>query len=305
MKHTLVFAIVCLASATLSMPQVLLAQRGRGGGAGAGNSGRGSGAPSMSLPPSPGRAPSVPHAEGRGHGSPDMTQGVGRQSSAVARIENNPGLSSRIQPLLPPGSNLQSSAAGFKNEGEFVSALHASKNLNIPFDQLKAKMTGDDRQSLGKAIQSLRPEMDKRAVKDSVKRAESLSKSDIREAKDNGSGHSGRRTAIGSEIEGNAKLRERLTPMLPDGMTFSDASRGFRNTGQFVSTLHVAKNLGIQFGDLRARMIAGGESLGEAIHTLRPEMSAAQVDAGVESATRASETDLRAGAADSASARPE
>jgi hypothetical protein len=39
--------------------------------------------------------------------------------------------------------------SGFKNHGQFIAALHVSKNLNIPFDQLKAKMTSSLPMSLG------------------------------------------------------------------------------------------------------------------------------------------------------------
>src|SRR5439155_26462097 len=41
-----------------------------------------------------------------------------------------------------PILTLQAASAGFKNQGQFIAALHVSHNLNIPFDQLKAKLTG-------------------------------------------------------------------------------------------------------------------------------------------------------------------
>jgi len=44
---------------------------------------------------------------------------------------------------------------GFKNHGQYVAAQHVSENLGIPFEQLKAKMTGPHAESLGKAIQEL------------------------------------------------------------------------------------------------------------------------------------------------------
>jgi hypothetical protein len=47
---------------------------------------------------------------------------------------------------------LARAAIEFRNEGQFIAALHISPNLNIPFDQLKAKMTGDPSMSPGKAI---------------------------------------------------------------------------------------------------------------------------------------------------------
>ena len=45
---------------------------------------------------------------------------------------------------------------GFKNHGQYLAAQHVSENLGIPLDQLKAKMTGDHAESLGKAIQDLK-----------------------------------------------------------------------------------------------------------------------------------------------------
>jgi hypothetical protein len=73
------------------------------------------------------------------------------------RIERNEKLHTRVKPLLPPGMNLSQASAGFKNEGQFVAALHASKNLGIPFSDLQAKMTGSNPMSLGQAIKTLKP----------------------------------------------------------------------------------------------------------------------------------------------------
>ncbi len=217
----------------------------------------------------------------------------------MTRLESNETLSQRIQPLLPPGSDVHSAATGFESEGAFLSAVHASHNLRIPFDQLKSQMTQGDGQSLGKAIHTLRPEMDKQAVKDNVKVAERMSKDSIRATKDAkaGKGQSVARdtrggACVAAEIDSNSKLSQRLTPLLPVGMTMDQASEDLRNTGQFVAALHVAKNLGIPFSDLRARMIVGGESLGSAIRALRPEMPPTEVDAGVKMATQASARDL-------------
>ena len=86
-----------------------------------------------------------------------------------SRIESNPQLKSRVAALLPAGMDLKTAAMGFRNQGQFIAALHVSKNLNIPFDQLKAKLTGDHSESLGKAIHDLRPdfsEMDAKAQAD-------------------------------------------------------------------------------------------------------------------------------------------
>jgi hypothetical protein len=73
-------------------------------------------------------------------------------------------------------------ASGFKNRGQFIAALHVSHNLNIPFDQLKADMTGTDHDSLGHAIHELRPDLNSKLVKNNVKLAENQTKTDIEES---------------------------------------------------------------------------------------------------------------------------
>jgi len=42
--------------------------------------------------------------------------------------------------------------------------------------------------------------------------------------------------------------------MLPKGMTLNEASKGFKNQGQFIAALHVSQNLGIPFADLKTAM---------------------------------------------------
>jgi hypothetical protein len=71
-------------------------------------------------------------------------------------VVKNQYLEARLQPLLPNGMHVSDAAKGFKNWGRFVAAVHASRNLNIPFQTLKAKMTGDMPLSLGQAIQAIR-----------------------------------------------------------------------------------------------------------------------------------------------------
>jgi hypothetical protein len=88
-------------------------------------------------------------------------------------LTQNTKLASKLQSLLPPGTDLQTAAAGFKNLGQFVAAVHVSKNLGIPFDQLKAAMIGPPKESLGKAIQQLQPSANaKAAVKTANKQAD-------------------------------------------------------------------------------------------------------------------------------------
>src|SRR5579862_8328193 len=69
-----------------------------------------------------------------------------------APITVPPSLAAKLQPLLPTGTDVATASTGFKNLGQFVAAVHVSKNLDIPFDTLKGKMTGTSSESLGKAI---------------------------------------------------------------------------------------------------------------------------------------------------------
>ena len=61
---------------------------------------------------------------------------------------------------------------------QFVASVHVSKNLGIPFDPLKEKLTGSSRTSLGEAIHSLTPSVD--ATKEAI-RANELALKDIEE----------------------------------------------------------------------------------------------------------------------------
>ena len=95
------------------------------------------------------------------------------------RIAGNPALAARLQPLLPSGTTLAAAADGFKNEGQFIAALHVSRNLNIPFAQLKAEMTGSDRDSLGQAIHDLQPTANAKAA---AKTAHHQARADLKAA---------------------------------------------------------------------------------------------------------------------------
>jgi hypothetical protein len=97
-------------------------------------------------------------------------------SGVAARIQNNPELAARVQSMLPSGMSMNTASAGFKNEGQFLAALHASQNLSIPFEQLKTKMTGSAATSLGSAIQASKPGMTANQAKTEARRAETEAK---------------------------------------------------------------------------------------------------------------------------------
>jgi len=117
-----------------------------------------------------GRVRDIPGMRGRGwqsherksnHGS--VRSGTRGSKGAVElngrksvndRLRRNEKLSTRLRELLGD-RNLQESAEGFKNLGQFVAAAHVSNNLGIDFNELKTRIS----KSLGKAIRELRPDV--------------------------------------------------------------------------------------------------------------------------------------------------
>jgi hypothetical protein len=75
------------------------------------------------------------------------------------KIANKPELMAKVTGLLPAGMTLEQASAGFRNQGQFIAALNASKNRGLPFAELQKAMTIDGL-SLGqaaKAVQALPP----------------------------------------------------------------------------------------------------------------------------------------------------
>jgi hypothetical protein len=107
--------------------------------------------------PNPGAARSETAGKTSKAGHPDGAHGP---KTAQEQLATHPQLSQRLQGMLPAGMTVDQAAAGFKNLGQFVAAVHVSKNLGIPFDQLKAQMTGSSPKSLGAAIHTLKPDAD-------------------------------------------------------------------------------------------------------------------------------------------------
>jgi hypothetical protein len=91
------------------------------------------------------------------HGNSGSSTNASGPKSASDLLSQNTKLASKLQSLLPAGTDLQTAASGFKNLGQFVAAVHVSNNLGIPFDQLKATMIGPPKESLGQAIHILKP----------------------------------------------------------------------------------------------------------------------------------------------------
>src|SRR5262245_27927418 len=140
-----------------------------------------------------GRSPSVAatqtrdgHGPNAGHGSANQGKDADnrdahstinareahKDTDFVEHIEHNSALKTKVESLLPAGVDLKTAADGFKNEGQFIAALHVSKNLNIPFADLKAKMTGPNPESLGHAIHDLRPNLPEKEANKEAEKAE-------------------------------------------------------------------------------------------------------------------------------------
>jgi hypothetical protein len=116
-------------------------------------------APKAATPANAGQRtrPAKPRDTASRPSRPD-TQAANADRSIAANISKNPHLQARVQTMLPPNMTIEQAASGFRNQGQFIAALEASKNENIPFVDLKREMTGDNPLGLGQAIQKLRPE---------------------------------------------------------------------------------------------------------------------------------------------------
>jgi hypothetical protein len=62
--------------------------------------------------------------------------------SPVTLLDQNTKLENKLSSFFPDGTDLSKEAAGFKNLGQFVSAVHVSHNLGIPFENLKCSELG-------------------------------------------------------------------------------------------------------------------------------------------------------------------
>lgn len=299
------FVQTAIIGTTLALSIPLWAQRGQVGGVGrvAGSvTGAAGGAVNGTVSQSAGKsgngAPNNAAHDGGNHGS-NAGRGLGTSADVSLRVSQNAGLSTQLQPLLPAGTTLAGAAAGFRNEGQFVAVLHVAHNLNIPFDQLKAKMTGSDSVSLGKAIQELRPSLDEKTVKNNTKLADRQAERDLEQSES-----SGKPAPFITRITSNTALASRLQLLLPAGSTLQSAAAGFKNQGQFIATLEAAKTLNLSFADLKDRVTAG-QSLGQAIQALNPKLTEQASDnAAIQAEQQAKDLRAEASASGAASSRP-
>jgi hypothetical protein len=261
----------------------------------------------------PGSGPSVGHGRDRDHDEPKTRSGIkGDHDSHTdwitkfnARLQKDPALASKIKTLLN-GEDLKTAEMGFKDRGQFLAALNVSKNLNIPFDQLKAKVTGitvlangqttnSTPMALGKAIQELKPTLTHDQVNNAVKKAEKQASEDI-EKDDHDTAWQAR---FNERVQNDPAFATKINSLL-SGENLKMAEMGFENRGQFLAALNVSKNLGIPFDQLKAKvtgMSAQGQtvseemSLGKAIHELKPTLTQDQVNDAVRKAEKQADED--------------
>jgi hypothetical protein len=154
--------LMFFAAVTLFLASSSFAQRSHPGGPPAG---RGPGDASPSGMNGPNRNAEMSHTD-MSHASPSEV------------LSHNTAIAGKIKTLT--GEDAQTACNGFKNLGQCVAAAHVAKNLNIAggFDALKAKITGDNAMSLGKAIEQLAPNAN---AKSETKRANKQASDDLNE----------------------------------------------------------------------------------------------------------------------------
>jgi hypothetical protein len=139
-------------------------------------------APTPTTPASPTHGgPRTTTTTTRTHGHPRTTTTATTTTTTTlnpiaAKISRHPQQAARIEAMLPAGMTLNQASRGFRNQGQFIAALHVSQNLHIPFTDLKRAMTGPNAMSLGQAIHTLRPSTDADAA---VRRANTQAQSDV------------------------------------------------------------------------------------------------------------------------------
>src|SRR6516162_4379296 len=196
--------------------------------------------------------------------------------SVTTQLANNAALSARIQPLLPAGSTIATASAGFRNQGEFIAALHVAQNLGIPFDQLKADLTQAHPDSLGQAVHALRPDLSRSTVKSDVRTARLQADQDMDAAQ------------LANTLSSNATLAVRSQALLRAGTNVQTAAAGFEDARQFLLVEHIAHDLNISFDQLKT------DVTGTNPKSLRPDISTATITTDLATARQENKTDLQA-----------
>ena len=114
-------------------------------------------------------------------------EGLDKNAADVISSPGNPGRENLAATSSIPGwvrcwphdITAQQACSGFKNLGQCAAAIHVSHNLDIPFADLKTRMTGDHSESLGKAIHEIKPDVN---AKSEAKKGEKQANKDLSES---------------------------------------------------------------------------------------------------------------------------
>jgi hypothetical protein len=136
------------------------------------------------------------------------------------KIASKPNLSAKLTNMLPidpltgKTMTLDKASLGFKNQGQFIAALHVSQNLGIPFTELKSHMvtvtpgapgeppTATQTGSLGRAIQASKTSAD---ATTEVRRAEAQANVDLQTTTSTTTGSRSTRTKTKKPTDGGAR----------------------------------------------------------------------------------------------------
>jgi len=121
-------------------------------------------APTKTTTSAPKAKPTKTADTASAHGKPTTTTSPTAPTGAPLtpvqqKLQQNTNLASKLQTRLPPGTDLNTAAAGFRNLGQFVAAVNVSNNLGLDFPTLKTAMVTDGK-SLGQAIQAQKSTVD-------------------------------------------------------------------------------------------------------------------------------------------------
>jgi hypothetical protein len=99
----------------------------------------------------------------------------------------NPNLAAKLQALLPANLPVLTAASGYGKLENFATALHATHDLGIPFADFKCAEMGGKfcapetkarGKGFGKALEMLKPDLPKPALKAAAKKAKDEAKND-------------------------------------------------------------------------------------------------------------------------------
>jgi len=108
-------------------------------------------------------------------------------------------------------------------------------------------------------------------------------------------------TPVQQKLQKNTNLADKLRTRLPANTDLMDAAKGFRNLGQFVAAVNVSNNLGLDFTQLKTRMVDDGMSLGQAI---QKEKKTADVDTEVHRAETEADSMIKTSTTSPATPQP-